>query len=259
MIGQERLINQINKYSAENFPQTLMIVGDKGSGRHTLIKEHIYPLLNKPVVDMSSGVSFDDIVDITLDINPSIYLIDVDNLSERHQNTILKFIEEPINSVNLLLITTSLEKVLSTVRSRCLTWYMDDYSNAELLNFTKDASILEFIRTPGELLRVSPESIVALKDLCEKILLLNKKASTSNLITVSEKIDWGEKDTSLYSVELFYEVMMKVCLNLFVGQKLTWFKYKLTNECINLMRSNIQFDRKRIFEKYLIELKYGEG
>ena len=39
MIGQELLSNKINQYTLDTFPRSIILLGDTGSGRHTLCND----------------------------------------------------------------------------------------------------------------------------------------------------------------------------------------------------------------------------
>ena len=46
MIGQNKLKSLIRALTYSTFPNVVLLVGEEGSGKHTLIKEEIQPILN---------------------------------------------------------------------------------------------------------------------------------------------------------------------------------------------------------------------
>ena len=37
MIGQKRLLNVIDNYTIDTFPRSVILIGDQGCGKHTLV------------------------------------------------------------------------------------------------------------------------------------------------------------------------------------------------------------------------------
>ena len=256
MIGQSRLKNLVHSFTVESFPKSLLLVGEQGCGKHTFLKEVIQPHLDHIVQDITSTISFELLLNIALNTTPSIYLIDVDLITEKQQNILLKFVEEPPTNANIVLISSSLTNVIPTVQNRCVLWYFDSYSNEELENFTSDLTLLQYIRTPGKLQNTTISDVKSIEELCNKLFTQIDKASLSNLLTVSEKISWSDKIEG-YDKDIFYDILLKTCLELFKERKVNIFAYRLTDSYVNEFKSKILFDRKRLFEKYLVELKYG--
>lgn len=257
MIGQKRLINHISSYSVDTFPKSVLIVGDEGCGKHTLVSEVIAPLLKLNVVDITKNVDFDFITDIAIRSEMNIYLINLDELTSIKQNVILKLLEEPPENAFLVLLTSASSKVLPTVLNRCQIFTFDDYTDEELLNFCNDPAVIRSVRSPGKLISIQNVDINYVENLCEKLFTMNKKASLANLLSVASKIDWLKKDGSLISVDIFIDVLVKTCSKLFKNKSISILEYKLTKDFASDVKSEIQFDRSRLFEKYLVELKYG--
>lgn len=260
MVGQIRLINQISTYTSETFPKSVLIVGSKGCGKHTFINEYVIPMLGKPLVDLTDDISFERLMEISLSVIPTVYFIDIDKVTERVQNVLLKFIEEPPETATIIMISTSLVNVIQTVQNRCSKWIFDPYSREELAQFLgpeDDASILQYAETPGMVLCTHSEDIKNIENLAKKLLTVSSKASLSNLLTVSQKIDWTDKEVNLFSRHLFYDILSKVSCDLYKERQIGFKVFDLTREYINQFKSVLQFDRKRMFEKYLVELKFG--
>ena len=38
MIGQQELVNKFNSYTLETLPHTILLLGDRGCGKHLLVK-----------------------------------------------------------------------------------------------------------------------------------------------------------------------------------------------------------------------------
>ena len=124
IIGQEKLLKKIQSISLDNFPRTLMLEGPKGSGKH-IIADIIRQKLNLPLYNITKNISLDTITEICLKVEPSIYLIEGNILTEKTENVILKFLEEPLKNSFIILLVDDKASLLETVINRCQVWKMD--------------------------------------------------------------------------------------------------------------------------------------
>ena len=75
LIGQDKLIQKIDKFTLDTLPRTILLEGLKGSGRHTLIN-YISNKLNMPVQDISNDLTLETIEEINTRVHPYVYIID---------------------------------------------------------------------------------------------------------------------------------------------------------------------------------------
>ena len=118
IIGQDKLLANIDRLSIENFPRTLLLVGEVGSGKH-LLCSYIQNKLSFPLIDITTSLSLETIEQAMLRVEPVIYLIDTQNISIKEENVILKFLEEPLKNTYIVLLCTSTNLLLPTVVNRC--------------------------------------------------------------------------------------------------------------------------------------------
>lgn len=257
MIGQTKLKTNLEKLTADTFPHSLLLIGEKGCGKHTFTQEYILPKLNGIVSrDITKSVSLDTILEISVNPEPTLYIIDLDDLTDREQTILLKLVEEPYTQIYLLLLSQNISTVLPTIQNRCTIWNFESYSKEELLNFTSNIELTNWIKTPGKLILNSDLDIHKVKELCVKLLTSVKKISLSNLLMVTDRIDWNNKSTKL-NADILYKVLIQTASDLIKDHALSIDAFNLTSKYVNIFLSNIQFDRKRMFEKYVLELKYG--
>ena len=141
----EQISNQIDD---NNYPELKIIESSNG----TIKKEQLLELQESFSVRPVLG-------------NKLVYIIDgAEDLNSAAANTILKFLEEPSDCIVAILLTDNLQKVLSTVKSRCqiITFnndkrsdnvifenykkiYTEDEYNEETFNYLT-ANILEIIK-----------------------------------------------------------------------------------------------------------------
>ena len=65
MIGQNKIKNLIETSSLDNFPNSLILLGEKGSGKHTIC-DLISDKLNLQIIDISEKLTQEMIDEIAL-------------------------------------------------------------------------------------------------------------------------------------------------------------------------------------------------
>ena len=253
MIGQSKLLSKIDSYNLSTFPNTILITGEEGSGKH-LVASYIANRFNYPLVDITKVIDNEVIENIYRSVSVNFYLIDLDELTEKfaekNQNTILKFIEEPLKNSFIILLAENKYNLLDTINNRCINFEMDKYSDEELLNFCEDINVVNIVRTPGKLL-LCRNSMQDIEDLCDKICTSMGKANFANALTLVDKFNY-EDDYDKIDINIFLDVLLNTLFN----------KYKLTNN-IKLLKTYLLVDNevkklrdkrlnKKIFMQHLI-------
>jgi DNA polymerase III delta prime subunit len=248
MIGQVNLINKLKSYTIDNFPQTLLITGEKGSGKHSLVREVISPHLKLDIIDITDNISFEYILQIQLRVIPSIYLIEVSSLTEKEQNIILKLIEEPLSGSYLILLSNSKFDILPTIINRCVEYNMEKYSKEELSSFasyTKEETInfaMNVCTAPGQLLITNENTMDDIKDTTKKMATVLKDKSFYFTIFISKKIDYkdnsGKFDITVFLNSLLYFLFEEYKDNknekaLAIYYKTIEYKNRLQNQKLN--------------------------
>ena len=207
LIGQEKLTAKINKLNLDTFPHSLLLVGSKGSGKHTIC-DYISKHLELDIIDITDKISLDTITDITLRSEPAIYLIDGSLLSEKKENVLLKFIEEPLKNSFIVILCEFEEQLLPTIRNRCQTWKMEFYTKDQLANFTQDSWLLEIASTPGMIKKLQDkDNLVNLVNLINTIIDKIGNANYANTLTIVDKISFNNEPDK-YDLDIFIDFMM---------------------------------------------------
>ena len=99
IIGQEKLLARIATYhSMQSLPKTLLLLGPTGCGKH-LVSKYIaeeFKLDYKEINEDVTNTELEDYLHGTLD---TLYVINLNNFTEKQHNTFLKFIEVAIKIV----------------------------------------------------------------------------------------------------------------------------------------------------------------
>jgi len=223
MIGQRKLLQQLNKYTIDNFPRSTMLIGEKGMGKHTLVNYIKDNILHLPVVDITEDLNSDFIKQIYLNPNPLIYVIDFTGITEKESNTMLKLIEEPINTSFLILLVDNKNTVLNTILNRCIIFELEQYTKEELKEFTKNCNnedlILNIVRSPGKIIETNLDSYVQdLYNLCNTIVTKIDKASYLNTLTITDKINYKD-EYNKFDLDLFFDCLTYCYYSDFIGNK----------------------------------------
>lgn len=213
MIGQTTLIEELKSYSIATLPHSMLFLGEKGCGKHTLVKE-LEKYFKIDAIDISDSLELETIQNITTCSNSHFYIIDMNKVNEKQQNVILKFLEEPTSYTYIILLSTSKSILLDTIINRCVSYEFEPYTTQQLmqfLSFEEGVEILvDYCHTPGQVLSTSIEKIKNLIELCDNIAKNVGKARFPNIFKISSRVIKEEID-----LDLFYNVLLERLLRLF--------------------------------------------
>ena len=242
MIGQKKLLNKLNSYTIDSFPHSSLIIGEEGSGKH-LICSYIKDFLNLPLLDITENISDEYINTIYRNPNPTIYMVDLEKMTEKEQNILLKFIEEPLKTAFIILLCENRNALLDTVYNRCVIFEMDLYTKDELSNFISSSEdkdlILAVLRTPGKILNTNLSNIRSIYDICDKMVDKLSIANFSNTLTIKDKINYKD-EYNKFDINIFFDMLIYNLYN----------KYLLENN-IKIYRMYLLTveSRKRLIDK----------
>lgn len=223
MIGQEKLINTLNKYQTlADWPKTVLFLGDEGCGKHTLISEFLAPKFNlvDSIVEVTTAATAEDLIEYQQYPKDRIYLININNFLEKSQNMLLKFIEEPSAHAYIILLAESEIGILSTILNRCKKFKFEAYTVNQLKQIKADYEdfVYTINSTPGQLLRVDLKILLATKETCEKIVEKIQLASYSNTMSIATKINYKEEYDKL-DFTLFLKTLLYVSFDNYIKTK----------------------------------------
>lgn len=215
MVGQDRLVAKLKSYSIATLPHSILLLGEKGCGKHTLAKE-VAEYFNLDLVDITESLTTETLNDIKLRATPVLYLISVDELTEKEQNSILKFVEEPSAYAYVMLLGQSQYSMIDTLVNRCVVYQFDKYKSSDLSVFIQEEisnseDIIDICSTPGQV-RLIVNYYDALVKTCSDFVNKLKKASFSNvLVGISNKINYKD-EYDKYDFYLFLKVLKREML-----------------------------------------------
>lgn len=207
LVGQSHL-QQLLKTPFESFPHSLLLVGERGCGKHHFAQafaEHY----GCDLCDITAQLTYEFLTEVSLNPTPTFYLVDLGSITEKEQNLLLKSVEEPSSGSYFILLTEALTQVLDTIPNRCCVMEFLPYSNKELQQFLtqeQNPQLLHYFRTPGKLLDSQKLDLDALVGLCDLLLSKLKSVNYANLLTVVSKINLKD-EYDKYDLSMFLGVL----------------------------------------------------
>lgn len=257
IVNQDKILDYINNKSLDTLPKTILLEGKQGSGRHSICK-YISEKFNLIINDISDSINLDTITEAYLKVEPFLYIVDCSKLTIKNENTILKFLEEPLKNSFIILICENKNLLLKTIVNRCHIITLKPYDKECLKTFITNTAytdeILGICETPGDVITLQNYDIKVLFDFCIKIFDKIKIASYPNTLSITDKIAFkSEKDK--YDILLFWRILLKVSyIRVINNLPNSINQYLLTNEFYNKYRIR-NIDKKYLLEQYLISLK----
>lgn len=254
---QNSVIDYINKHTTATFPRTVMLEGEVGSGRHSICNL-IAEKFNLHVEDISDSINYDKIEEITLKVEPYLYIIDSNKLTVKNENALLKFMEEPLKNSFIILISENRYNEIETIRNRCHIISLCKYTTEQLCEFIVDDTqknvILTICKTPGDVIKLQSYPIKDMLDYSIKIYEKIDIASYANTMSISNKIAFkNEKDK--FDFELFFRCLLYIAKIRVINKE----PYSVQDYTIShkyyIMSKLKNVDKKMLFENFLLNLK----
>lgn len=253
MIGQNNLIAKLKSYSIDTLPHSMLFLGEKGCGKHTLVKE-LEKHFKMSAIDISDSLELETIQEINTCANSHFYIIDMSKVNEKQQNVILKFLEEPTSFTYIILLSTSKSILLDTIVNRCMIYEFEPYSSQQLMQFLPFEEgieiLVEYCHTPGQVLSTSIEKIKNLIELCDNIAKNVGKARFPNIFKISSKITKEEID-----LDLFYNVLLERLYRFFDETKNVVYKdmYNISSNALK-KHNDTRLNQELIIDSLVMEL-----
>ena len=258
MIGQEKLIKRLLSYSISTLPHSILLVGEYGCGKHTVV-DTLKNFYNLDLVFITDSLTLETLEDISTRLTPAFYVIDTTNITEKQQNVILKFLEEPSSLVYIILLCESKTSLLETVVNRCVSFEFEPYTNQELMSFIADDTlnknlVISLCNTPGRVKAINSAILQDMNDLCMKIIDKIKVANYANTLTISNKINY-DKDFDKFDVKVFLNCLMYNIVESYkINQNITLYKYyNIIKKYYNRL-SDSRLNKEMLIENTLTEL-----
>lgn len=260
MVGQERAKAEVGRLALNALPKALLIWGPKGIGKSTFIDKVVKPHFNMDSVDITRNINYEIINELYNNVVERLYIIDLDTITDRAQNSLLKFIEEPPSHAFIVLKIENITHALKTIVDRSYVIGLEPYTAEELETFIGDLpkESQEIARqvgtTPGKIMGVKGQDVNEIRELCEKIVTKMNQASLPNTLTIIDKIGFTETHKK-YNLDLFIELLKLELNNCYINTN-SKGAYRMLEETIKAEDkfSHPTANKKMLFENFLIKL-----
>lgn len=258
MIGQEKLVARLKSFTVATLPHSILLTGEFGCGKHTLVNElkDYYGLDLFYITDNLTLEGLEQINDRKL---PAMYVIDATNITEKQQNVILKFLEEPSQLVYIIIICENKSLLLETVVNRCVSFEFEPYTRQELMSFVSDdilnkELLLTLCNTPGRIKMTNSSVLQDMNELCLKIISKIKTANYANTLSISNKINY-DKNYDKFDIKVFMNCLMYNILNEYKSKSdtLLYRYYNIINKYSNRLKDT-RLNKEMLIENTLTEL-----
>lgn len=222
LIGQSKLLNILNLYTLDTLPKALLFIGDEGCGKRTFAT-YLANKLKLEIINITDKCSSENIIEYQECPIRKLYLIDLRNIPEKDQNKFLKFIEEPSDFCNIILVSNSEFGILDTILSRCVKLYFSQYTFNEMKEIASflfpdfNEQYYNICKTPGKLIELDVNSIKPLTELCTNII--KHKLSYGDLMSVFTKINCYE-NYDQFSFDMFFNIMSQTAATIWKNESL---------------------------------------
>ena len=229
--GHDNIKNILsNNINTKNILHSYLFIGEEGIGKKMLAKEFAKAILctsenNKPcnickscvefntnnnanfnlINEEGSAIKIEQIRNVQIKIaekpinsNYKVYLInDAELMTQEAQNCLLKTLEEPPEYIVIILITSNENKVLNTIKSRCMKLYFN--------NLDKN-SVKKVLTEKFEMEDINDSFLDAVGGSIKKALLIKEKSSEYEQITkLFDIIDKENLVNFINSASIIYE------------------------------------------------------
>lgn len=252
MIGQNNLKSKIRSYDYLTLPQSILIEGESGCGKHLLVEE-ISKRFDVDVEDITEHLKYEYLSELFTKALPMIYLVDGSSLTPKDENALLKFLEEPPTVAKVIVLCENRNELLETIQNRCFVLSFDRYTSEELMNFTGNAELLRYASTPGQVIELEKNNLTSVVNLCNLIIDNIGCASIPNALSLVKKFNVDGEDG--YDIKLFFRIFLSEIRDRSVANVDNKYSnaYFLTSEFCRDLKSTA--NKRRLLESYLLNLK----
>ena len=279
MIGQHALRKLINiQMENSEFPRFSLIIGEKGSGKHELVKFITHQLGNVQVCEADIKVeSVRNVITeaYTVSGTPVVYVFyDADRMSISAKNAMLKLTEEPPHNAYIIMTVTDPSNVLDTIKSRASVYNMLPYSYAELAAYTKEhfpkedklEQLLSVCNNPGEINELEALCDGDIQKFFDYVtLVLDNLASVSiaNAFKSVERIALKDTDTGKFDLKMFWHGIISVIMHKIVHKgevDVNELHYwggivQFTQECISTLNKTPAINKSAMLDVWIIKFR----
>lgn len=216
VIGQPKLVKILESYTVQNMPKTMLFLGPHGCGKSWIAARFAEQLGLETVTIQDNDLTqdnggFEKLLDYYECPIEKLYLIDLHGMNVLNQQRLLKFIEEPSQTMYIILMAESELGVLPTILNRCIKYVFEPYTIDQLKQFDWVTSldeelVYQICKTPGQLNEFTVDNVKETVSLCNTIIDKIKFANYANTLSISTKIRCKDDENKI-DFDIFFEIL----------------------------------------------------
>lgn len=244
--GQKNLLERFDALVGnDKFPRFIILVGNKGTGKK-LLADYISKKIGANFVPC--GIKAEDVRDIVLNAysvsEKTLYMFfDCDDMSVVSKNTLLKVTEEPPNNSYFVMTVQDISTVLPTIVSRGTVFYMEPYSQDDIIDFIdhkryeftdiQKKIVLNICTNPEEVTIASKTDIENVYNLADKFIQFIGTANMSNELKIVTMLNTKKDDLDKVDPIMFMRCVM-LCCNNYICQQCNFEDVKAYHNIISM-------------------------
>lgn len=212
MIGQERFKNYLSIWKLP--PQFIILHGEKGSGRTTLINKLKEKYRFNFIICGTSVDEVREIINLCYNLSqPTFYVFfNGDKLSLSAKNALLKVVEEPPQNAYFIMRVEN--QVIDTLKNRSFYYIMESYKPSELRDFFKENNKEELFNEYGTICKNIGQIKTFLNspykdiiDYCETIILMISQVAQGNIFNITNKLNIKDDNSEKWDISTFINIL----------------------------------------------------
>lgn len=260
MIGQERFKNYLNSWNIP--PQFIILQGEIGSGRSTLIEQIKHKYKFNSITCGTSVEEVREIINLAYHLNePTFYIFyNGDKLSTSAKNALLKIVEEPPK--NAYFIMRIENNTLDTLSNRSFYYVMQPYNSLELKSYFKEQNKEELFDKYGFICKNIGQIKIFLKspyediiDYCDTIIRMINQVAQGNIFNITNKLNINDT-TDRWDLILFINILEWSLSNIYKETKQD--KYFQAIYRLNNVRKDLRINgvnKQCLIDNFLLGLR----
>lgn len=262
MVGQGALIKSMRQLITSNrLPHFIILVGQVGSGRKTLIGE-VFKQTDYTTIPVSKEVAqVREMIDSSRFVStPTLYtLFDADNMSLSAKNSLLKIAEEPPQNVYIVMTIQSKSSMPDTILSRAYVISMQPYTYGELKkcvgadeNFDLYKNIAE---TPFDIIALRACNIDKFNEYVNLTLNNIHRVSGSNSFKIGNRLNLN--GSGEFDLVLFWRAFRNECLKAFMTTHETYYStwIQITSRYLTDITKYASINKSSTFDLWVLDIR----
>ncbi len=256
MIGQQRNMETIKKWRLKRSTPRFILIS--GEGERLELAKVIGKSLNASTVIV--GKTADEIRDVVRSsyevTKTTLYILeDGDNMSAAASNSLLKITEEPPYNSYFVMLCEDKVNILGTIISRSTSMPMNRYSVQELMEVTKEPSLLSYCTNPVQI-REYLENVEGFKEFvsyCDNIANNIVTMSGLDSFRINEKLKLKDDSKGTYDAVMFVRIVSAKLVNKVSYKKMSIIVRLGSAACVDLKHKSLK--KGCSIDRWLLDLR----